>query len=811
MSGLVRGERPALTRWEKLLRGSGGLLALSSFGFLCIYAYIGIWDRAQFPYAANSVAKDLMLVALSLLLVWDVRRFATIAVPLIVAAHFVMPILLVATLHGKDHTINHTWLVKLGTPTEFRWGWFAGDMVVVVSFLFMYYRAARSRYDLHYLPPSGYRALMALAEVLVLRKDKDKVVTAAEVGHRVDAYLVSFRARNKGTIKLAFVALAFYPLLTLRPPFHLMSVDARQRWVQRRFLDETRDWLVPGWWRDLRRAMIRAAQQFCFFGYYGDPRAASWAGYEPFSKRTYYKQRMTEVEPNRRGVTCMRPEDIAGESLSTNIVIVGTGAGGATLAHELARQGHDVLMLERGAHVAPEAFTENEADQLSRLYADGALTMSKDFRFRVAQGMCVGGSTVVNNAVCFDLPAPVRARWNGAELEAGLDEVRLEQAFLYMREFLKIAPIGPPERRNPGGQYLVDALAQVPPDRLPGEFDVVDCNIDGCLGSGYCNIGCPWGKKLSALDWTLPKAQNDLKGRVRILPDCRVQKLVMRGAHATGVQARLGDGRRLTVRADRVILSAGAIASSIILQRSSLGQGRAGQSLSFNMASPVTLDFDRELHSECGVQMTHAMYLQPNPCTSDGIVLETWWNPIVSQALFMPGWFEEHWDNMRRYRNMTCLGVVVGSASNGRVKPTLFGEGVKLDYEPRNDDFVRIKEGVRLACQIGLEACALRAMPSTFHVLEVTSERDLRLIDSEIGDDRELSISTSHPQGGNPMSANPEKGVVNPEFLVYGTDNVYVCDASVFPSSITVNPQLTVMALAHYAAEVIGGTRRPCP
>jgi choline dehydrogenase-like flavoprotein len=52
--------------------------------------------------------------------------------------------------------------------------------------------------------------------------------------------------------------------------------------------------------------------------------------------------------------------------------------------------------------------------------------------------------------------------------------------------------------------------------------------------------------------------------------------------------------------------------------------------------------------------------------------------------------------------------------------------------------------------------------------------------------------------------------VVSPEFRVYGTDNVYVCDASVFPSSITVNPQLTVMALAHYAAEVIGGTRPRC-
>jgi choline dehydrogenase-like flavoprotein len=160
---------------------------------------------------------------------------------------------------------------------------------------------------------------------------------------------------------------------------------------------------------------------------------------------------------------------------------------------------------------------------------------------------------------------------------------------------------------------------------------------------------------------------------------------------------------------------------------------------------------------------------------------------------------------------MTCLGVVIGTRSNTTVKPTRFGDGVVLKYEPTNDDFVRIKEGIRLACRIGLAAGALRAMPSTFHVLEISSERDLGLIDAEVGDDRELSLGSSHPQGGNPMSGNARRGVVDPEFRVYGTDNVFVCDASVFPSSITVNPQLTVMALAAYAADDIAGTapRRP--
>src|SRR5262249_6508378 len=154
---------------------------------------------------------------------------------------------------------------------------------------------------------------------------------------------------------------------------------------------------------------------------------------------------------------------------------------------------------------------------------------------------------------------------------------------------------------------------------------------DECLGCGYCNIGCKYGKKLSTLDWTLPEAQRRFSGQVRILPECRVERVVMRRHRATGVQAKLSDGRSVTVRANTVVLSAGAVASSIILQRSNLGDGRAGNGLAFNLGSPVTLDFDRELHSEQGVQMSHRFQAaKANPL--DGIEVETWFNPIVTQS-----------------------------------------------------------------------------------------------------------------------------------------------------------------------------------
>jgi choline dehydrogenase-like flavoprotein len=790
----------ALTGWEKRLREAALLLAMVSLGFGVAYVISGVFGHAQFPFAANSVAKDLLLLLLAWLVFRDQRRWGDVAVPLIVLAHLALAIMLVASLGSSDHGFEQTEVQPWFGPDTFRWGWFASTSLVVVSFLLLHHLAIRSRYGLKYLTPSGFRALMALSEVLVLRDDRE--VSAAEVAIRVDRYLARFRAREKSTIKLALHFLDYLPVATAHPPFHLMSVDAREKWIQRRFLDQTRDWLLPRWARNLRTALIRAAQQFSFFGYYGDPRAARKCGYLPFSERPEYEQRMREASPiERRSVRCLDPRDV-GTSLSAQVVIVGTGAGGAMLAYELAARGCDVLMLERGRHVEPSTFTEDEAEQLSNLYGDGALQLAKDFRFRIAQGMCVGGSTVVNNSVCFDLPDDVAARWYG-ELQSGLEPHRLDLAFEGVRDFLRVRHVGP-GRLNPGAEYFIDRL------RKPPEFLRTEANILDCLGCGYCNIGCAYGRKLSALDWTLPIAQGLGRGEVRVLPECRVERVQMRGSRAEGVVAKLDDGRRITVRGQTVVLSAGALASSVILQRSGLGEDRAGQTLSFNIASPVTLDFDVELHSERGLQISH--YVAPKDSESHGVALETWFNPIVAQSLFMPGWFDEHRRNMLRYQHMTCVGVVLGSASNGTVKPTRFRDGMKIDYSPTDDDFVKVKDGVRYACEIGLRAGARRAMPSTFRAMDISALHDLARIDNEIGDDNDLSLSTAHPQGGNPMSADAKRGVVDPEFRVYGTQNLFVCDASVFPSSITVNPQLTVMALAKYAADHIADDRpRPGP
>ena len=169
----------------------------------------------------------------------------------------------------------------------------------------------------------------------------------------------------------------------------------------------------------------------------------------------------------------------------------------------------------------------------------------------------------------------------------------------------------------------------------------------------------------------------------------------------------------------------------------------------------------------------------------------------------MPGWFSEHYENMRRYPHLACVGVVIGSQSNGSVKPGFRGRGMKLDYIPTDSDLRLMIRGNKIAGRILLAAGAKRVMPLTFRSLSYTAPEQLEELDEVVRDNTDIQLHTSHPMGGNPISADPEKGVVDERFAVRGAEGVYVCDASVFPTAATVNPQLTVMALADYAAPAI--------
>jgi choline dehydrogenase-like flavoprotein len=233
-----------------------------------------------------------------------------------------------------------------------------------------------------------------------------------------------------------------------------------------------------------------------------------------------------------------------------------------------------------------------------------------------------------------------------------------------------------------------------------------------------------------------------------------------------------------------------------VLLRSGIGGDKPGAAVHFNINSPLTAEFPDHVDAFDGLQMSHAYEPEGD---APGFVIETWFNPPATQALAMPGWFEQHFENMLRYRHMACAGVLTGTTRPASV--TAGKNGPTIDYTPAARDLHRIVEGLKLLGRAYLEAGATKIMPATFIYHEFRDERSMDTLDRYVRDNADILLTTAHPQSGNAVG-----DVVDERFCVRGFHNLYVTDASVFPSSVTVNPQLTVFGMAWLAANRITGS-----
>lgn len=428
----------------------------------------------------------------------------------------------------------------------------------------VYHQAAwRTRYELRFLQPMEFRTLLALSEILIV--GDDEVLSPLQVARNVDRDVKKIGARRRWIYRVVLFAVYLHPLLYFRAPLPEMASSLRSAHVRRHFHWETLKRPMNEWVRQQVQGAIRVAKQLVYVGYYNDARTFDSVGYEPFSERSprpgegartisdTHLQVWDAAHPAIRDEERIGPFDIC---------IIGSGAAGGILARELSRRhpAASIVVLERGKYVPPSDFTENEVDMMGRLYADGLFQQTRDNRFTILQGSCVGGSTVVNNAVSFDPPRSVLDRWR-AEFGADFGS-ELTKSVAAVRVYLRI------QKQNHG--FLNPSAKPFLTHAGRGGVSLttapVDANIEGCLGCGYCNIGCAYGKKLSMLQTALPDAQ--ATGRVNIVAQCEVDRIRTVSddpLRVHSVLARLqgpaGRWRWLTIEAKTFVVAAGAVAS----------------------------------------------------------------------------------------------------------------------------------------------------------------------------------------------------------------------------------------------------------
>ncbi|HEX2907695.1 MAG TPA: GMC family oxidoreductase N-terminal domain-containing protein [Phototrophicaceae bacterium] len=855
-----------LSGWERftqVLFGLFGLGSLIAAAGSILAPYLGSPFPASFLanplMVAGSAIKIGLLGLCALLVAAEVRRFThhTQMITVLIVGHSLSFIVIVLTwIFGFDRFGAYA-LTSAGMSVsrdQMMFGACALDVVIIGGFLFLSQRINHVLLDyLGFLSPTQFRALEATAETLIAGETAERV-QPHEIVLNTDSYLKNFRSDRLFLAKLAVSGLELMPLVWLQPPITYLHPAARQDFINTRFKKETLtpsrlyrllDGLVHGVntlllrlrgrsseeagaalsFTGLLEAMLRFNMQLTYLGYYNHPAVwpkkpdGSGLGYVPFSQRP----KDFNVTPRRPHppLTVTTPATLERQGLDVindaDVVIIGSGAAGSILAEQLADQGRRVLLLEKGLYIHPDDFKEDEIDMISRLYSDGALQISQSLRFTVLQGSCVGGTTVVNNAVCFDTPRRVLDIWNNRNTSPVLDAEKFYKSQKAVRDRLHIQRINAGTRHpldtvlNHGDGVLNAAMQTYFQNRANGyKYDVIEANILDCLGCGYCNIGCKYGRKLSMLDEVLPAAQHKHGAEnFRIISEANVVRLTESGGKITEIVARIQGKRQLIIKNPKtVIVSGGTIQSSWLLMQSGIGKNKlpVGQGLSFNMGSPLHARFDQELNSYDGLQISHYLALDDHP----GFVYESWYNPPVAQALAMPGWLDTHFRNMQNYNRMLGVGVLVGTESNAHLVPALLTRGPDIVFQPTPGDLNKLVDALTILGEIFFAGGAQEVYASTRNYQSYRNQAAIYSAQSEIDRLRELVkhdydilLGTGHPQGGNAIGTSPTNSVVGPDFKVFGYDNLYVCDASVFPTSTTVNPQLTVMTLAHYAAACI--------
>ena len=485
-----------------------------------------------------------------------------------------------------------------------------------------------------------------------------------------------------------------------------------------------------------------------------------------------------------------------------DIVIVGSGAGGGTVAQELgemARNGTRVLLVEQGPRLAAEDFTGRELDMASSLYEDGGGFFTADGSMTLAFGRAYGGSTVVYTGTSLIAPERVIRHWH----VPGLDHADVERR---SRKFMAQNNVHllEPEFINDNNRLFVEGA------RKAGfHAEQFPLNLRGCIGASLCNLGCPNLAKQGTHRVQLPNAERDGVTVVTRAEALRIEdrSLIVRvterppGAKGAPSEWAAGDYH---VRASLIVLAGGAVGTSALILRSPISRAlsHVGTNFTCHPAHILVGEHTHEISNDVG----HPKSFYVDRAEQDGYVLETCMYFPFTTAKNLTGFGEPHSRLMRAFSRLQMILVLAcdKAVPGNYVGVDAAGRPV-VHYRFTPQVIASLTRATRASARMFFAAGAERVhAPSADPPL--IERADANRIDALI-DDRHfatgrVSVSAAHLMGGCGMG-QPHDSVTDSRGRVHGIPWLRVADSSLFPDSLEINPYLTVMALADRVAETI--------
>src|SRR5262245_39169333 len=378
----------------------------------------------------------------------------------------------------------------------------------------------------------------------------------------------------------------------------------------------------------------------------------------------------------------------AGDGEECDVVIVGSGAGGAAAAVTLAEAGLDVIVLEAGAHYNRESYPTDQLEAITSIYRDAGLTVAEGRPpIPVPVARTVGGTTVINSGTCFRAPEHVLQHWledHGVEWAAELDP-----DFAEAEEFLRVRPLDP-ERMGRNGQLAMEGAAAIGASGGP-----ISRNAGSCVQCSSCPYGCRIDAKRGMHVSYLPRA---VAAGARIRAGVEAHRVLVEDGRAVGVRCSASNGsngarRSYTVRARRAtIVAGGALGTPELLLRSGLGGGQVGRHLHIHPACWVGARYEEEVRGWDGVMQSYYI----DQWEPQRLLLEATFTPLAFGGAWLPGAGSDHQRSMLEFGHVGSIGVHLSDESSGRI--SLTGNGsLRASYKLTREDADRLAYGIARA------------------------------------------------------------------------------------------------------------------
>jgi len=490
-------------------------------------------------------------------------------------------------------------------------------------------------------------------------------------------------------------------------------------------------------------------------------------------------------------------------SQRADVVIIGSGAGGGTVAQELAPlvvDGFRVLLLEKGPRFEDCEMTGRELEMAPALYEDDGGFLTADGTMTLAFGRAYGGSTVVYTGTSMQPPERVIRGWN----VPGLTHADLDPRAHKFAEQNNVHLLFDDDLNDNNLLFVKGCRAA---GYVAEQFPI---NVKNCRGCSLCNLGCANGAKQGTHRVQLPEAERrgvEVVTRAEVLrieEKAVVVRVSEKKTGTKGLPSEWAPGE-YRIEAKTIVLAGGAIGSPALLLRSQLPSlpQRVGEGFTCHPAHILAGEHPHEITNDVG----HPKSFFLDRSIEERFVLETCMYFPFTTAKNLAGFGASHSTLMHAFRRLQMILVLACDKAVPGNRVTVDRDGkpvVHYRFTPCTID--ALVRATRASARIFFGAGAIRVHAPTADP-PLLDRSDVDRIDERIHERNfkagKISVSAAHLMGGCGMGRSERDSVTDSRGRVHGRPWLRVADASLFPDSLEINPYLTIMALADRVAEGI--------